>query len=343
MHFIPYILPHLKNKVGAASFLYEVTRNNKLVVSNENLVSLIIEKSLESCVELEQGFVLRNVLGNFLNMPVTNNDFEKSRILFALRGILLYNDQGFKRNQEMLMNRLQDNRYNKFIFQETFRFMANLNDFNLTQKETFIAYHFELLSVLVESGNMINIGKLENLHPYEYCLECLENTNRWEIRRALRAYINRLYYVNKDKDIFLFEKFISREFDILNTELGDLVSLHRKKLLTEDLKITNGIRFCYAQSQIFLFIIECLITLQEMFLKQGFLDILRRELGKDDKDKELKPLHQKLIKLYKNLGCLKHIYDKVKIIDPFIREVNLLMCAELERMPVRYLEKKAEP
>ncbi len=32
----------------------------------------------------------------------------------------------------------------------------------------------------------------------------MENTDRWEIRRALRGYINRLYYVNKDKDIFLF-------------------------------------------------------------------------------------------------------------------------------------------
>jgi hypothetical protein len=80
-----------------------------------------------------------------------------------------------------------------------------------------------------------------------------------------------------------------------------------------------------------------------MFLKPGFLGILKRELLKDDKNKDYKPLHEKFIKLYKNLGCLKRIYDKVKIIDPFIREVNHLMRSELERMAVRYLEKKAEP
>lgn len=65
-------------------------------------------------------------------MPATNNDLEKSRILFALRGVLLYNDQGYKRNQEILMNRLQDNRYNKFIYQGPIKYKANLNDFNLS-------------------------------------------------------------------------------------------------------------------------------------------------------------------------------------------------------------------
>lgn len=63
---------------------------------------------------------------------------------------------------------------------------------------------------------MINIGKLENIHPYTYCLECLKNTNRWQIRRAFRTYVNRLYYVNKEKDVFLFEEFIRKEFDIIN-------------------------------------------------------------------------------------------------------------------------------
>lgn len=46
MQYIPDILPHLKNKVGAANFLYEVTRNNKLLVSNEEMVTMIIEQSL---------------------------------------------------------------------------------------------------------------------------------------------------------------------------------------------------------------------------------------------------------------------------------------------------------
>lgn len=158
----------------------------------------------------------------------------------------------------------------------------------------------------------------------------------------MRAYINRLYYVNKDKDIFLFEKFISKEFNILNRELGDLVELHRKKCLSEDLKIKNGIRFSFAQSQIFLYIIECLITLHEMFLKPGFIAILRREMAKYDKTNAAeKPIHDSFIKLFKNLGCINKVYEQVKTIGPFIKEVKNLMCKELMRMQVRYLEGKS--
>lgn len=62
MPYIEFVLPHLKEKVGAASFLYEVTRNNKLLVSNEQLVNLIIEKALDSCVELERSFALCSFL-----------------------------------------------------------------------------------------------------------------------------------------------------------------------------------------------------------------------------------------------------------------------------------------
>ena len=94
--------------------------------------------------------------------------------------------------------------------------MTKLIDFNLNPSEAFHAAHFEMFSSLVESGNFINIGKLQNIHSYPYCLECMKNTTRWQIRRALRSYVNRLYYVNMDKDIFLFEEFIRKEFDIIN-------------------------------------------------------------------------------------------------------------------------------
>jgi hypothetical protein len=92
-------------------------------------------------------------------------------------------------------------------------------------------------------------------------LDCLKTTNRWQLRRALRSYVNRLYYINKDKDIFMFEEFIRNEFDNINKELKDLIELHRSKMLTEDLKIKNGIRFVYALSEIMLMIIEILVSL----------------------------------------------------------------------------------
>lgn len=79
----------------------------------------------------------------------------------------------------------------------------------------------------------------------------MKNTNRWQIRRAIRSYINRLYYVNKDRDIFLFEEFIRKEFKIINDELDDLINLHRNKLINDEIIIPNGIRYKFAQSEVF--------------------------------------------------------------------------------------------
>lgn len=54
MQYIPDILVHLNKKVGASSFLYEVCINNKILVNNEELVSMIFERALTSMIELER-------------------------------------------------------------------------------------------------------------------------------------------------------------------------------------------------------------------------------------------------------------------------------------------------
>lgn len=168
---------------------------------------------------------------------------------------MIFNDEGHKRNQQLLLNKLSDNKFRRLVFKDSVNFLAKKEDFNLSHAETYATTHFELFSSMVESENLINIGKLENLHPYLYCLNCLKETNRWQLRRSLRSYVNRLYYVHKDKDIFMFEEFIRKEFSIINRELYDLVELHRSRMLTEDLKVKNGIRFCFAESEIILLIL----------------------------------------------------------------------------------------
>lgn len=74
---------------------------------------------------------------------------------------------------------------------------------------------------------------------------------------------------------------MAEEFKIINGELVELIELHRSKMLTEDLKVKNGIRFSYAQSEIILLILEILITLHEVLLKPRFIVILIRELKKE--------------------------------------------------------------
>lgn len=46
MAHVPDILPHLSKKVGAATFLYQVSINNKLLIGNLSLVTRIIDAAL---------------------------------------------------------------------------------------------------------------------------------------------------------------------------------------------------------------------------------------------------------------------------------------------------------
>ena len=46
MQFVPFILPHLKHRVGAANFLYQVTVNNKNLIANTTMVAKIIDGAL---------------------------------------------------------------------------------------------------------------------------------------------------------------------------------------------------------------------------------------------------------------------------------------------------------
>jgi len=53
-----------------------------------------------------------------------NNNFEKSRILYCLRGVLIFNDEGHKKNQQTLMNKLQDNKYRRLVFNGSLPYIA---------------------------------------------------------------------------------------------------------------------------------------------------------------------------------------------------------------------------
>lgn len=117
MKYIPDILPHLSLKVGADNFLYEVCVNNKLLVNNEGLVTQIIDGALDACIKLDANEFFSTLLAERINKEVIRHvDYEKGKILHSLRGILLYNDEGHKHNQELLINRLQDNKYKRLIF-----------------------------------------------------------------------------------------------------------------------------------------------------------------------------------------------------------------------------------
>ena len=53
INYIPDFLPYLTQRVGAASFLYEVCINNKILVNNQQIVEQIYDGALSGCIELE--------------------------------------------------------------------------------------------------------------------------------------------------------------------------------------------------------------------------------------------------------------------------------------------------
>lgn len=135
MEYIPDILPFLKKKVGAAAFICEICKNNKLLVNNEELVELIIDVSLDSCMSFEQNLVIKTIINIELDpdsQGVKNYDYEKSLIFNALRGIVIYKDEGHKRNQQILMNKLTSHKYQRLIFKDKFEFRERLNNYALS-------------------------------------------------------------------------------------------------------------------------------------------------------------------------------------------------------------------
>jgi hypothetical protein len=59
-----------------------------------------------------------------------------------LRGILLLNDEGFRINQEILMNRFQDNKFKRLIFKGKVDFTNKRDSFSLTPEESYVATFF---------------------------------------------------------------------------------------------------------------------------------------------------------------------------------------------------------
>lgn len=80
---------------------------------------------LNNCNSLENEEIVHTIVSDAMNQDIKiNNNYEKSRLLYCLRGILIFNDEGHKRNQQILMNKLQDNKYRRLIFS------GSLKDYN---------------------------------------------------------------------------------------------------------------------------------------------------------------------------------------------------------------------
>jgi hypothetical protein len=65
IEYIPYVLAHLNKRVGAASFIYVVCVNNKTLINNEEIVSMIIEAALDACISFNINAICQTTISIF--------------------------------------------------------------------------------------------------------------------------------------------------------------------------------------------------------------------------------------------------------------------------------------
>ena len=158
-------------------------------------------------------------------IDLTNNTdiklYQKSNLLDFLRVIVIFDDEGYDVNQNIVMeiisqyqvsskneivilntedeisNRIRLN-YERWIndYEDSyFTSTRTYNDLNVSAELFYLATFFEIFSALIENENVVNIGKCTNMHPLPFLLETLKGAQRcWPLIRHLRAYVNKLYY-----------------------------------------------------------------------------------------------------------------------------------------------------
>lgn len=137
------------------------------------------------------------------------NDYERSNLIFTFRAMAMFNEKGHKKNQKLILSLMQKNRDLKLIENRPLSVLGipkknNIFDFDMSPTATYMSTMFQIFAVLVESKNLVNIGKLSNIYTYSYLLNALRESSFWQMRWSIRSYINRLYYLVQDSDVFIF-------------------------------------------------------------------------------------------------------------------------------------------
>lgn len=81
-------------------------------------------------------------------------------------------------------------------------------------KLTYMYIFFEVMSLMVEDHNEINIEKCKQMHSFQDMVQLLEDSkNCWPLKRHLREYINRVYYMGNDYE-YVSQYIIESELNV---------------------------------------------------------------------------------------------------------------------------------
>lgn len=193
--------------------------NKKLVIKTD--VTRIVNKIIQMANDLD-----------------INLYYHKSKLLDFLRNIIIFDNMGVTKNQNIVMEiisqyQVSDNNQIVYLKVEEgisstiernlgewvkvyeknyFKTLSTYDDLDVSPQLSYLATFFEIFSGLIENENKVNIGKCTNMHPHPFLVQVISKcVPCWPVVRHLRSYINKLYYMSHEKESQLFNDFLNSD------------------------------------------------------------------------------------------------------------------------------------
>ncbi len=312
-HCLGQLESHVQVNLGYADFLREMYDNNKAMLYNEG------ELQYHACL-------LRGVINR---LPASH--FYKSKLLDTFRAMIFFNEKALRVNQILILKTFQDDEYSNILIKPSFEDLEGLiagfeQDYEqaLTSFElpvspalTYAYTFFNIFAVLVEDRNLVNIGKCKKMHTLEYLVGLCARAGRcWPLKRNLRCYMNRMYYV-VGYEAASYDRIVTEfELDTWIADLNHFIEIRIKHSEFTAVRILNPIRFSYLDSYLYLNLEEVLFSMYEIFNNEAFLEAFDRRLSHCLGVNDYR-YHNKILKIVERLGWIRSHYGSLKV--SFIR------------------------
>jgi hypothetical protein len=128
---------------------------------------------------------------------------------------------------------------------------------------------FNIFSSLIEGENRVNIGKCKQVHSYKFLLDLLRIPRAkvcYPLRRNVRAYMNRLYYIDDDYEN-LNEHIINVEIPLILEDLDTFIRIYLEEPNLGRMTLSHPVRFQYFETYYYLYLEDILVTLHEILHK----------------------------------------------------------------------------
>lgn len=92
-------------------------------------------------------------------------------------------------------------------------------------KLLYLTTYFQILQSLIDDSNSVNMGKLQKRFPFETLVEYIkECQNCWPLKRNIRAFLNRLYYLQPEIETYM-KSIIDNELDNVIKDLNFYIAI----------------------------------------------------------------------------------------------------------------------